>query len=142
INQFSQLPQAQRDQIKAQLMNSYGENALKGNIEMVTAVYPERPVRPGEKWTVNTDLKTGMSAKLDSEYEFQKVTADHIFMKGRSKIQTDKEASVQSNGMPMTYNLSGIMITEIKADRKTGWIEEAKISQEISGDAQIQDNPQ
>ncbi len=142
INQFSQLPQAQRDQIKAQLMNSYGENALKGNIEMVTAVYPERPVRPGEKWTVNTDLKTGMSAKLDSEYEFQKVTADHIFMKGRSKIQTDKEASVQSNGMAMTYNLSGIMITEIKANRKTGWIEEAKISQEISGDAQIQDNPQ
>ena len=143
IDQFPELSEIQRNQIKAQLLNAYGEKALKGNIEMVTAVYPDRAVRIGEKWTVNTNLESGMSAEVTSEYEFTKMTADHVFLKGASKIETsDKDAYIETNGMPMRYNLKGKMTSEIRADRKTGWIEEARINQEIAGDTQIKDNPQ
>ncbi|HEV8504797.1 MAG TPA: DUF6263 family protein, partial [Chitinophagaceae bacterium] len=38
------LPPEQKQQMKAQLMQAYGERALKGSMEMVTAIYPDRPV--------------------------------------------------------------------------------------------------
>jgi hypothetical protein len=143
INQFSQLSEMQKDQMKAQMLNSYGDKALKGNIEMVTLLYPSHAVRIGDKWTIHTNLESGMSARVASEYEFTEMTADHIFLKGVSKIETtDKDAYIESNGMPLKYNLKGNMSSEIRADRQTGWIKEAKINQEIVGDAQIKDNPQ
>ena len=44
--------------------------------------------------------------------------------------------------MPMKYDMSGSMSSEIKVDKETGWIIEATITQEITGDAYIKENPQ
>ncbi len=143
INQFEQLPEVQKEQIKAQIAKAYGSEALKGNIEMVTAIYPENPVNKGDKWTVNTKLESGMSAKVTTDYEFADQTADFALIKGNSTIKTaDKDAYIETNGMPMKYDLTGTMSSEIKVDKNSGWIIEAKIKQEISGDTYIKENPQ
>jgi hypothetical protein len=143
ISQFDQLPEAQREQVKDQIMKAYGAKALKGNIEMVTAIFPDKSVRKGEKWTINTSLESGMSAKMITEYEFSELNSDYVLIIGNSTIETaDKDAYVESNGMPMKYDLTGTMISEIKIDKITGWIIEAKINQELKGDAYIKENPQ
>jgi len=143
INQFEQLPEMQREQIKAQIMKAYGADALRGNIEMVTAIYPDNKVNYGDKWTVNTTLESGMSANMSTEYEFAELTSDYALIKGNSIIETaDKDAYIESNGMPMKYDLKGSMGSEIKVDKNTGWILEAKIKQEIKGDVYIRENPQ
>jgi len=143
INQFEQLPEMQKEQIKTQIMKAYGAEALKGNIEMVTAIYPDKPVTKGDKWTINTKLESGMSAKMTTDYEFTDLTSDYSLIKGNSTIDTaDKDAYIESNGMPMKYDLTGSMTSEIKVDKNTGWIIEAKINQEIKGDAYIKENPQ
>jgi hypothetical protein len=143
INQFEQLPEMQKEQIKAQIMKAYGADALKGNIEMVTAIYPDKPVKKGDKWTINTKLESGMSAKMTTDYEYTDLTSDYALIKGNSNIETaDKDAYIESNGMPMKYDLTGSMKSEIKVDKNTGWIIEAKINQEIKGDAYIKENPQ
>jgi len=143
INQFEQLPEIQKEQIKAQIMQAYGPDALKGNIEMVTAIYPDKPVNKGDSWTINTKLESGLSAKMTTDYEFAELTSEYAIIKGNSKIETaDKDAYIESNGMPMKYDLTGTMISEIKVDKNTGWIIEAKINQEIKGDAFIKENPQ
>lgn len=143
INQFEQLPEMQKEQIKGQIMKAYGADALKGNIEMVTAIYPDKPVNKGDKWTINTKLESGMSAKMTTDYAFTDLTSDYALIKGNSNIETvDKDAYIESNGMPMKYDLTGSMKSEIKVDKNTGWIIEAKINQEIKGDAYIKENPQ
>lgn len=143
LNQFDQLPEMQKEQIKAQIMKAYGAEALKGSIEMVTAIYPENPVNKGDKWTINTNLESGMSAKISTEYEFTELTSEYASIKGISTIVTaDKDAYIETNGMPLKYDLTGSMISEIKVDKITGWIIEAKINQEIKGDAYIKENPQ
>lgn len=143
INQFEQLPEMQKEQIKAQIMKAYGAEALKGSIEMVTAIYPDKPVNKGDKWTIDTKLESGMSANMTTDYEFSDLTSDFALIKGNSSIVTaDKDAYIESNGMPMKYDLTGSMISEIKVDNNTGWIIEAKINQEIKGDAYIKENPQ
>ncbi len=143
IDQFDQLSDIQREQIKAQITQAYGAAALKGNLEMVTAIYPDQPVNIGEKWAINTKLESGMSAVVNTDYELVDLTSDYAQIRGNSTIKTaDKDAYIEANGMPMKYDLTGSMKSEIKVDKSTGWIIEAKISQEIKGDTYIKENPQ
>lgn len=143
INTFDQLPEMQKEQIKAQIMKAYGGEALKGNIEMVTAIYPDSPANRGDKWTINTKLESGMSANMTTDYEFAELTSEYALIKGKSTIVTaDKDAYIESNGMPMKYDLTGTMDSEIKVDKNTGWIIEATINQKIEGDTYIKENPQ
>jgi hypothetical protein len=140
---FSQIPDDQLAQFKAQMNKAYGAEAFKGNIEMVTAIFPDNPVNKGDKWTIKTNLESGMSALMTTDYEFTELTSDYAMIKGNSVIKTaDKDAYIESNGMPMKYDMTGSMISEIKVDRETGWIIEANIDQEIKGDAYIKENPQ
>lgn len=142
INQFDELSETQKEQLKAQILKAYGADALKGGIEMVTAIYPEKPVNKGDKWVINTNLESGMPAKMTTDYEFVDLTQDYALIKGISSIVTeDKDAYIETNSMPMKYDLKGSMTAEIKVDKKTGWIIEAKINQVIKGDAYIKENP-
>ena len=140
---FSHMPENQLAQLKAQMTKAYGAEAFKGNIEMVTAIFPDNPVNKGDKWTIKTNLESGMAALMTTEYEFTELGSDYAMIKGNSVIETeDKDAYIESNGMPMKYDLTGSMISEIKVDKETGWIIEANINQEIKGDAYIKENPQ
>lgn len=133
----------QLEQMKEQMENAYGAEAFKGNIEMTTAIFPDKPVSKGDKWTIVTNLQSGMAALMTTEYQFVDLKSDFAIIKGNSIIKTeDKDAYVESNGMPMKYDLNGSMVSEIKVDRETGWIIKANIKQEIKGDAYIKENPQ
>ena len=44
-------------------------------------------------------------------------------------------------GMPLKYNLSGAISSEIKIDKQSGWIIEAHNNQDIAGEVQVQANP-
>jgi hypothetical protein len=44
--------------------------------------------------------------------------------------------------MPLKYDLTGAMTSDIKIDKKTGWTINAMINQSIKGTAYIKDNPQ
>lgn len=143
FNYFPEIPESQMAQMKDQLMNAYGAKALKGSIEMVTAIYPDQTVAKGESWLIETKLESGMSADMTTTYKFTEDNPDYYLIVGDSKIQTaDKDAYIESNGMPMKYDLTGNMSSEIKVDKVSGWIIKAEIKQEIEGDAYIKRNQQ
>lgn len=139
---FSNIPENKLAQIEAQLKKAYGEKAFKGNIEMVTAIFPDKPVKKGDNWTITTNLESGMSGLMTTDYELIELGSDYAMIKGNSSIQTaNKDAYIKSNGMPTKYDMSGSMISEIRVDKETGWIIEANAKQEIKGDAYIKENP-
>lgn len=141
IKDLPQLPENQLAQIKAQIINAYGEKAFKGSYEMITAIYPDRPVKQGDKWTIHANLESGMSALMTTEYELTDLRSNYAIVKGNSQIETaDKDAYVPINGMPTRHDLAGSMSSEIKVDKSTGWIIEAHINQKIAGDTYIQAN--
>ncbi|MGI6572602.1 MAG: DUF6263 family protein [Fermentimonas sp.] len=143
INQFEILTDAQKEQIKAQLTKSYGAYAQKGNIESVTAIYPDKPVRKGDKWTIQTRLESGILAQVSTDYEFVDLTPGYALIKGHSTIKTDdKDAHVELEGAPMKYDLTGTMESEIKVDTQSGWIIEAKINQKVKGETIIKATPE
>lgn len=143
FDKFPQLNDVQKQQIKGQIMQAYGEKAFKGNMEMCSAIFPDSPVAKGDKWTINTQLEAGMSAKMETVYELKERSDSHYQIFGNSKIETaDKDAYIESNGMPLKYDMAGTMTSDIKIDNKTGWTKSALINQTLKGTAYVKDNPQ
>jgi len=143
FEKFPQLTDMQKQQIQNQLIQAYGEQSFKGNLEMCSAIFSDSPVSKGDKWEIKTKLETGMDANMVSTYELKEINNSSYLISGASKIETaKKDPDIQSNGMPLNYNLSGTMSTEIKINRKSGWVIESKISQTIKGTAEIKSNPQ
>ena len=137
------LNEMQQKQIRQQLMQAYGEQAFKGNLEMCSAIFPDSTVTKGDKWVIKTKLESGMAANMETSYELKETEDTFYIISGISKIATaDKDAYIQSNGMPLKYDMTGTMTSEIKINRKTGWVIESRTSQTIQGTAQIKDNPQ
>lgn len=139
---FPKLTEPQKQQILTQLQQAYGEKAFKGNIEMITAIFPNKEVKVGEKWENSVKLESGMSSFMNNTFTLVDLNSDAIIIEGTSQISTeDKDAYVDVNGMPTRYNLTGKMQSSYKLDPESNWVVEGKIEQEISGDAHIKDSP-
>ena len=143
LSKFPQIDSNQRDLLMDQLMKSFGKESFKGNMEMVSAIYPDNPVALGETWDVKTSLRTGgMSGEMATIYRFKGGEAGNHIIEGSSIITTtDKDKYSMINGMPTRFELEGSMISKIKVDEKSGWIVEANFEQDIQGTTFIQDNP-
>lgn len=143
FEKFPLLTEAEKQQFQSQLMQAYGEKAFKGNLEMCSAIFPDSLVSKGDKWIIITKLESGMAANMETTYELKEVNDSDFLLSGTSKIETaDKDAYIQTNGMPLKYDMSGTMSSEIKINKKSGWVIESKIKQTIKGTTQIKDNPQ
>lgn len=140
FDKFTQLTAEQKEQIRSKVMQSYGDKAFKGNLEMLSAVFPDRAVAKGDTWSVKTYLEAGMSATLDGVYKLDEVTPTQFILSGASTMTTNQDISAEPNGLPIKYNLAGTMNSVIKIDKKTGWIVEGKINQSIKGNIEIKAN--
>lgn len=142
LDGYPQIQGAQKEQIKTQFLQSFGAKAIKGNIEMSTAVFPEVPVAKNDKWTINTLLESAMTARISTVYQLTEINTTSYVIHGEANIETaQKDDFKEVNGMPMKYNMTGTMVADIKADKATGWITESKTRQMISGTVEIKDNP-
>jgi hypothetical protein len=142
LDGFTQVQGPQKEQIKNQFIQSFGEKAIKGNIEMSTAIFPETPVSKNEKWTINTVLESAMTAaKISTVYQLTDITPASYTIHGDASITTNANDNYKEvNKMPMKFNMTGTMTADIKADKDTGWISESKTKQMISGTVEIKDN--
>ncbi|MDE3182935.1 MAG: hypothetical protein KGM16_05905 [Bacteroidota bacterium] len=142
LDKYPQLSQEQKQQIKDQLMKAYGEKAMKGSIEMITSIFPDNPVKKGDQWQISTQLEAGFPISVQSTYEYDGSTDSAFQLHGVGKMQTaDKDAYIESNGMPLKYDLSGTLTSDIEIDKTSGWIFNATITQNMKGNAEVKDNP-
>jgi hypothetical protein len=140
---FGSLQGDQKAQIKSVIEQAFGERAFKSNFEMATVIYPMVPIRKGALWTVDTQMENDRAVDMHTIYEFRDMTDNYNLIHANSTITyANKDKFVETNGLPIKYNLSGNMSADIKADKATGWVNEAYIIQNISGNTEIKDSPQ
>jgi hypothetical protein len=133
----SKIDDAQKEQIKKQMMQAYGGDALKGSIETGTAIFPETAVAIGDKWASESQVQAGMSMTIATNYTLKDYTDEFYTITGTSAVQTDKFAVTESNGVPTSYDAKGTMTSTIKVDTKTGWIIESTLVQDLKGKMQM-----
>lgn len=135
FNESTQLDEAQKQQLKARLMESFGEKALKGSFEIITAIYPHEKVEVGKTWAGMIMLQSTVPAKITSVFELKEKSADEYLINGNGSIQSlDENSSLEMNGMTMKYKINGEMNSIIRIDKASGWINEAKFIQKMKGD--------
>lgn len=137
LDGFQEIQGVQKEELKAKFIQSFGSNAIKGSIEMSTAVFPETPVARNDKWTINTTLQSTMKANVAMVYQLTDATTASYIIHGEGSITTIPAPP----DAQMKYNMKGTMTSDVKADRVTGWITESKIKQSIGGTVAIKDNP-
>lgn len=141
INEFPELPAAQKEQIKKQLADSYGEKSFKNNLEIGLSIFPKKPVSLGEFWTIKGKFESGSTAEMETTYELKEIASDYYFLTSKAKITTlNKDVYADRNGMQIKSDLNGTATAEIKIDKKTGWIIYSKMNQNISGTTTIKGN--
>ena len=126
------ISQEEKDQITDQMKNSFGEESFKSNIEMAAPAFPEKNVKVGEQWTVNTKVNSGFTLNVNSNYTLKEVTKDSYILEVVSTISTGDEFN-EMNGMFVKYDLDGTMNSVITVDKKTGWTTTAKVAQKLGG---------
>jgi hypothetical protein len=141
FDQFPELPEAQRAQLESQLRQTFGKEALAGNMEMVTAIFPGKKIGEGDTWENKTELKGGMEGTVNNKYTLKELDGSIAIVERESTIESDATEKMV-NGMPAIYNLKGTMNSTLKVDVNTGWIQEGNISQSMGGMVEIKDNPQ
>ncbi|HWD90059.1 MAG TPA: DUF6263 family protein [Mucilaginibacter sp.] len=143
---FAGLPQLtalQKGAISNQVMQSFGPEAFKSNIEIGTAVFPDVKVGVNDTWLVNSAVKSNMPTKMATTFTLNKITADAYMVHGESVISPQNiNEYTEVNGMPTKYNVKGTSQYDLKIDKESGWISEARINQVIKGSFEIKDNPQ
>ena len=143
FDSFEDIPEMQRMQLSEQLQQSYGEDSFKGNIELVTAIFPDKDVKVNDTWSNSVKLRSGMNMVLNNEYTLTELNDEYALIDVTSTSKTEEQDDFQNiNGMPAKYNLNGTMKATIKVDSKTGWILLSDMHQEIKGAIEIADNPQ
>ncbi|MEJ5994247.1 DUF6263 family protein [Pedobacter sp. Du54] len=141
FNEFPDLPAAQKEQIKKQLSDSYGEKSFKNNLEISLSIFPSKPVSKGEHWVVKGKLESGMSAEMETTYELKEITSDYYLLTSIAKITSSNDnVFVERNGMQIKSDLNGTTAAEIKIDKKTGWIIYSKTNQQFNGTSTIKAN--
>jgi hypothetical protein len=142
VDQFPQIGEEQKKQIQKQIMQSYGADAFKGQLEMTFAILPSGPVSLGDTWKIKTKLESGMAANVESHYTLKEVTDSFYIISGNSKIATvDNNDYIEINGMPVRYDLNGTQQSIIQVSRITGWVIEGRSDQMMQGVSHIKDCP-
>ncbi|PXY00862.1 hypothetical protein DF185_13265 [Marinifilum breve] len=137
------LTEQQKEQILAQLKQSYGAKAIKGSFEQITAIYPEEKVKLGKKWSTETNIEAGMSVNLTTNFELKAANSEYFLIHGEGDLVSNSNAPyVKQNGMDIKILVDGHLTSDIKIDRKTGWIIDATIVQNLSGNTELKASEQ
>ena len=125
---------------KEQIVQILSEEQFKKNMETMTAIYPKSAVAKGDSWEKKDVINSGgMDLTMTSKYTLAE-TGSSNKISGAMTFSTDPNAApIESQGMSMRLNLNGTGTADITLDAKSGWITEATIKQNITGEAQILD---
>jgi len=142
FNDFGQIDAAKKEQIKSRFIQSFGENTFRGSLETGVAIFPNNAVAKNDKWTVNSSLYAPAKVNIKTVYQLVDITGDILVVHGEGIITTNDNAKPEdANGTPMKYNLNGGTVSDIKINKKTGWINELKVKQLTEGNLEIMDSP-
>lgn len=143
FKKYPQFPDTEKQFIRNQLIRSFGEKAFRRNLESITAIFPDSPVSKTDKWTVTTKLETGIGANISTTYKLEEVDDLFYFISGVSRINTtNKDTNLSPNDMFSEWELNGSMHSDLKINKKSGWVTEGIINETVKGSAHLKNDIQ
>lgn len=134
---FDNLPSSidlQKDQLMGQMNNAFGEDSFKQSMEAATAIFPDKLVKVGDTWEIETTINSTIEFNIKNVYTLEKVTNELYLVKAIGSIGTaQSDEFIERNGVFAKQELSGTSESEITLSKKTGWIQLSEVKQDING---------
>ncbi|WP_144602172.1 DUF6263 family protein [Algoriphagus algorifonticola] len=138
---FPGMSQEQMEQMKEQVSGTFGEESLRGNLEMILAIYPAQQVAVGDNWNIESELNSSINALVNTQYTYLGSDDAHHRISGEASLSSNP-VPMEMQGMSVRSEMNGKVKSDILVDKKTGWVYEAKVSQEVEGTTIMEGNPQ
>jgi len=135
-------PGAQADPTAGALMAYVDKDALKQMTEARMAVYPDKPVSPGQSWSKDMTINVGFPMTIQAKWTLQKVEAGVATIGTVATIRTDSGKPMEMGGMKMSFDLSGTQEGTAQVAEATGLIVSDKARQQLKGEIKIGDPAQ
>ncbi|HLW33148.1 MAG TPA: DUF6263 family protein [Aequorivita sp.] len=128
------IPRLERARIIYLTKQSFGEKAMKGSIEMLTAIYPSKPVEKGDEWKNQIRLETIFGETMENKFVLTELSNDFAIINVQSKtISDDNDSFIKTGDHLLRMKSTGSMSSTYKIDKNSGWIIESETHQDISG---------
>jgi hypothetical protein len=98
------------------------------------AVYPDKPVSPGDSWTERMEIAIGPRISVESKYTFDEMQDGVAVINSISTMRSDPEAPLTDSGpMKVKFELSGTEAGVTRIDVKTGLMLSNVSTQDLEG---------
>jgi len=137
------LPEQQKEQMAAQVKQSFGDDNLKNNLQAAFIIYPEQPVGVKDSWTNQTHYEIAIaSTKTRNTYTLNSITTNNYEISAKAIISTDKATNFARSGTVYgrTFGIHGTYQYTIKINKATGWINEVQTVKHLEGTSELKHN--
>lgn len=128
------LPKSQEQYLR----DKFGDKVLKENMENILAIYPNKPVGIGHSWTKKAIISKRLPMVLDNNYRLKERKNGITVLEVRSRIKPSS-VPIKMGSVKLSYDISGTQKGSVKLQESTGWIIHGKLSQQLSGQAKVED---
>lgn len=125
-------------QVKDQLKQNFGDEAMKSSLEMTTKVFPKEGVKPGDTWNTTFSLNAVVKLDMTINYTLEKVEGEIAYVDMKADFKTDGSKAANFGGMEMKADLSGTMTGKMKVNVKNGFLSEGEMTQDMSGKMEVE----
>jgi len=116
---------------------------LKGVTENTLAVYPDKPVEPGDSWARTRRTKQGVTMITDHKWALEKLEGGVATISSTSSLKTDPNgAPMQTQGIALKFDLSGTQDATIQMQEATGLMRMSRGHQELKGQIKVGGTPE
>jgi hypothetical protein len=142
FEKFPNMTAEQKQQLQAQIDQSFGEKTFKNNMENMMAFYPQSPVSKGSSWAVKNKITSAnVDMQIESSYKLDDVTSGQYLISGASKMTSPNPDSYSEiKGVILKTDIKGDVTASMKINRQSGWIDEAISSMTLKGNVSIKAN--
>jgi hypothetical protein len=133
FSSFGSFTDQEKSQMRAQIEDTYGQEALKSNFEQSFVFIPEDAVAVGDKWELNSVLSGQYPVKVNGKYSLKSVTDSTYTIANSSEINMNSDEKINTQGIDMNMEITGTMAGDIVIEKTTGWILNSMIEQTFKG---------
>ena len=119
------------NRIKAQLSTQFNTGSMTQTMEASLKIYPEKPVKIGESWTISSKIKMTMPIETTTKYTLKEVKDGVAYLLVSGTLVS--KGSFETMGNKMETDLSGTNSGDAELDVKTGLILKSHIRTEMIG---------
>jgi hypothetical protein len=134
------IPDEAKKMVKESMVNQFGNDAMKKNMEQLSAIYPKGKVKPGKSWKQSREGSGVMSMEQENVYTLDKIEDGKAYIRLSSTVSPGEGEPVEMGPTKMTYELNGVQEGSIIVDIETGLTLEGTLDQTLGGTVTI-DNP-